>query len=227
MSARARAVPSAGPRATSSSSRSPRSGPDSGTSPSCSGLACLSLRRAPRVLEPLSPAVAAAVPRVEVRRLDLGRRRAWRTDELVVDLADRRDLGGVPTMTPGRGGEVGADQRLFDDAMTEILRDLDHRVARDADQDRRREIGRVDDAVADDEDAFARAVGDRSPPVSRIASSYPARFASPTASIELRSTPVAFAQQVAVGRRALPARHRGADTVLRPSSAVTSPTART
>src|SRR5205823_4280265 len=36
----------------------------------------------------------------------------------------------------------------------------DHAVARDADEDRGREVGRVDDTVADGEDALAGAVGD-------------------------------------------------------------------
>ncbi len=47
-----------------------------------------------------------------------------------------------------------------DDAVAEILRDLDHGVARDADEDRGGEIRRVDDAVAHDEEALARAVRD-------------------------------------------------------------------
>ena len=84
-----------------------------------------------------------------------------RADHLVVDLADRRHLGGRPDHEHLVGEvQVGADERLLDDAVAEILRDLDHGVARDADEDRRGEVGRVDHAVADDEDALARAVGD-------------------------------------------------------------------
>ena len=58
---------------------------------------------------------------------------------LVVDLADRRHLGGGADHEHLVGEvEVGADQRLLDDAVAEILRDLDHRVARDARRGSRR-----------------------------------------------------------------------------------------
>jgi hypothetical protein len=101
------------------------------------------------------------VHRVEVRLLDLLRHRSGRTDDVIVHLADRRHLGGRADHEDLVGEiEIGADQRLLDDAVTEVLRDLDDGVARDADEDRRREVRRVDDAVLDDEDALAGAVGD-------------------------------------------------------------------
>ena len=50
--------------------------------------------------------------------------------------------------------------RLLDDRVTQILRDLDDRVAREAREDPGREVGRVEHAVAHDEDVLARAVGD-------------------------------------------------------------------
>ena len=74
---------------------------------------------------------------------------------------NRRHLGGRPAHEHLVGEvEVGADQRLLDHLVAEVARDLDDRVARDPVQDPGREVGRVDHAVADDEDRLARAVGD-------------------------------------------------------------------
>ena len=80
---------------------------------------------------------------------------------VVVDRAERRHLGGGAAHEHLVGEvEIGADQRLLEHRVAEVLRDLRDRVARDARQDPGREIGRVDDAVAHDEDVLARAVGD-------------------------------------------------------------------
>src|SRR5665213_772701 len=149
---------------TSSSSRASTYGPDSGTGiTSCCktgsvlrlGLGCR------RVLEPVRPAVATTVHGVEVRLLDLHRHRAGTADHVIVDLADRRHLRGRTDHEHLVGEvEVGADQGLLDNAVPEVLRDLDHGVARDADENRRRQVGRVDHAVLDDEDALPGTVGD-------------------------------------------------------------------
>src|SRR5439155_1321762 len=77
----------------------------------------------------------------------------------------RTDVPGRPPPTAGGARLVGevevrADQRLLVHAVAEILRDLDHGVARDSRQDRGREIGREELAVLDEEDVLARAVGD-------------------------------------------------------------------
>ena len=85
----------------------------------------------------MAPALAPPVDRVEVRLLDLLRHGARRPDELVVDLADRRHLGGRADHENLVGEiEVGADDRLLDDAMPEVLGDLDHRVAGDPHENR-------------------------------------------------------------------------------------------
>src|SRR4029079_19109864 len=74
---------------------------------------------------------------------------------------DRRYLGGSAAHEDLVGEiEVGADQVLLDDAVPEILWDLDHGVARESRQDRRGEVRRVHDTVLDDEDVLSRAVGD-------------------------------------------------------------------
>src|SRR5437764_826426 len=59
---------------------------------------------------------------------------------------------------PTRSASISSKRSIV--GPSEILRDLDHAVARDADEDRGGEIGRVDDAVAHDEEALARAVRD-------------------------------------------------------------------
>src|SRR3954464_8985131 len=82
---------------TSSSSRSSTYGPESGTGlTSCFTAGACSRRRlgSRRILEPVRPAVAAPVHRVEGRLLDLDGDRARPADDVVVDLADRRHLGG-------------------------------------------------------------------------------------------------------------------------------------
>src|SRR6266516_3365524 len=126
---------------------------EQGVSPVCR---CSSLGRgALGVLEPLRPALAAASNGVDVRRLELERDRA--DAELdVVDLPQRSHLSGGAAHE-GLVGEVEirADQALLDDAVADVLRDLDHRVARDPGQDRGGEVGRVDHAVLDDEDVLA------------------------------------------------------------------------
>src|SRR5581483_930011 len=156
-SGRARACPSGArrPRALPRARRdtAPRAGPRR--------LPASRLRAARRVLEPLRPALAAAVHGVEIRLLQLDRHRTGRADDVVVDLADRRHLGrGADHEHLVCEVEIGSDERLLDDAVAEILRDLDDRVARYPDEDRRRKIRRVDDAVAHDEDALAGAVRD-------------------------------------------------------------------
>src|SRR6266566_9673947 len=93
-----------------------------------------------RSLEPLRPALAAPANRVEVRLLEL-ERDLTDADDVVVDLADRRHLGGRARHEDlVCEVEVGADQVLRDDLVAEILRDLRHAVPRDAGQDRRREV---------------------------------------------------------------------------------------
>src|SRR3954471_3248331 len=144
---------------TSSSSRSSRNAPDSGTGRA----SCFTSRllRGRRVLEPVAPAVATALARVEVRLLDLARDRSRPADDVVVDLTDRRHLGGRADHEHLVGEvQVGADQVLLDHRVAEVLCDLHDRVARDPGEDRRREIGRVQHAVADQEQALAGAVGE-------------------------------------------------------------------
>src|SRR5215212_537666 len=116
--------------------------------------------RALGVLEPLRPALAAPPHRIQVSRLQLERHRP--DSELdVVDLPERRHLRGGAAHEGLVGEvEVGTDQALLDHSIAEILGDLDHSVARDPRQDRGREVGRVDDAVLDDEDVLAGPVGD-------------------------------------------------------------------
>src|SRR3954470_12286764 len=162
---------------TSSSSRSPIQGRASGTSFRAGGagsrfsraerrdkLATRKMRqhfsglsfcgRSFGVLEPLRPALAAPAHGVEIGRLELERNRAHAEPD-VVDLTDGSHLSGGAAHEGLVGKvEIGADQALLDDAVAEILRDLDHRVACDAGQDRGREVGRVDDPVLDDEDVL-------------------------------------------------------------------------
>ena len=124
---------------TSSSSRSPRYGPESGTdSTSCFTPA----RRASRRARTRATGSSARCARARCRGTP-----AWISSvtgpggpiDLVVDLADRRHLGGRPDHEHLVGEiEVGADERLLDDAVAEILRDLDHGVARDARRGSRR-----------------------------------------------------------------------------------------
>src|SRR3954447_22896959 len=93
---------------TSSSSRSSRNAPESGTGRA----SCFTSRllRGRRVLEPVTPAVGAALAGVEVRLLDLARDRPRAADDVVVDLADRRHLGGRAHHEHLVGEvEVGAD----------------------------------------------------------------------------------------------------------------------
>src|SRR5438874_4738458 len=112
------------------------------------------------VLEPLGPALAAAARGIQVVLLDLERDRPD-ADLDVIDRPQRRHLGGRPGHERLVGEvEVRADQRLLVHAVAEVLRDLDHGVARDSRQDRGREIGREELAVLDEEDVLARAVGD-------------------------------------------------------------------
>src|SRR5215218_10061727 len=104
-----------------------------------------------RVLEPLGPAFALAAARVEVCRLQLLCHRPGRPDLAVVDLADRRHLGGGAGHEDlVRSDEVGPDEVRLLDGVAEVLRDLDQRVARDAGQDRGRERRRRDLPVLDD-----------------------------------------------------------------------------
>src|SRR5215208_6918436 len=117
--------------------------------------------RARGVLEPMRPPFAAATHRVEEGRLDLARDRPRWADLLIVDRADGRHLRRGPRHEHLVGEiEVGADQARLLDAIAEILRDLDDRVARHPGEDRGGEVGRVDDAVLDDEDVLAGAIGD-------------------------------------------------------------------
>src|SRR5262249_19369547 len=135
-SGRARAAPSGALRARAP----PRARRD--TAPRAGPVALLASRlfgviRGRCDLEPLGPAVAAPVHGVEVGRLDFLRDGAGLPDHLVVDLANRRHLGSRPDHEHlVREVEVGADDRLLDHTMTEILRDLDHGVAGDAHEDR-------------------------------------------------------------------------------------------
>src|SRR5439155_1130052 len=111
-------------------------------------------------LEPLPPALARAPHRVQVPLLDLERNRPD-AELVVVDGPQRRHLGGGAAHEHlVREIEVGADQLLLHDLVAEILRDLLDRVARDPGQDPGGEVGRREDAVADDEDVLAGAVGD-------------------------------------------------------------------
>ena len=87
------------------------------------------------VVEPLRPPLALAADGVEVRRLQLQRDSAD-AELVVVDRAQRRHLGGGAAHEHLVGQvEVGADERLLDHAVAEVLGDLLDRVARDARQD--------------------------------------------------------------------------------------------
>ena len=97
-----------------------------------------------------------------VRLLDLARDRAR-----IADQRGRRPTrsGAISAAVPGHEhlvGEVqlGADDLPLHDLVAEVGGDLHDRVAGDAGQDRRREVGRRDLAVLDDEDALAGAVRD-------------------------------------------------------------------
>ena len=89
----------------------------------------------------------------------------------VVDLADRRQLGGRAGQEDFVGDvEVVAGERGLDDFEAPVAGDLDDRMARDAVEDAV-EWRRSDLAVADDEDVLARAFGDEARVSSMIASS--------------------------------------------------------
>src|SRR5690606_15840195 len=97
------------------------------------------------VRQPLVVVGGAAAHEVEVGGLQLGGDGAGgpAADRAVVDLAHRRDLGG------GAGHEdlVGdveevAGEALLDDLVAALAGQGDHRVARDAAQDRRAHRGR-------------------------------------------------------------------------------------
>src|SRR5688572_3939106 len=108
-----------------------------------------------RVVEPLRPALALAAHRLQVRLLDLERDRPD-TELVVVDRAKRRHLGGGAAHEHLVGEiEVGANEVGLLDRVPEVLRDLDDRVPRDPRKDRRRECGRGDRSVLDDEDVLA------------------------------------------------------------------------
>ena len=97
-----------------------------------------------RVVDPLPPALAPAGDRVLVGLLEL-ERDGPDADLVVVDRVHRRDLDGRAGHEDLVGHvEVGADQRLLDHRVAEVLRDLDDRVAGDPRQDRRGQVRRED-----------------------------------------------------------------------------------
>src|ERR671918_2426664 len=151
-------LPERSTSATSSSSRSSSQGLESPIV-----LTAATLRRGGRHLddvEPVAPALAVALHRVEVCLLQLTRDRT-NADLAVVDRPDGSHLGRRADHEHLVGEiQVGADQQRLLDAMPEVLGDLDDRVARDARQDRHRERRRVQDVVLHDEDVLARPVGD-------------------------------------------------------------------
>ena len=107
-------------------------------------------------------ALVPAVDHLEERFLQFARDRAAAAgaDLAPVDFADRRDFGGGA----GEEGLVGDVQVVAGDAprrdrVAQLRGERDHAVARDAHQ-RRGQLRLVNTAVLDDEQVFARALGD-------------------------------------------------------------------
>ena len=120
--------------------------------------------RAGRVLEPVAPSARCA--RARCRGTPAGSRASpGRVGpiEVVVDLAHRRHLGGGAAHEDLVGQvEVGADQRLLDDLGGRgscAIWMIESRVI-PCRIDGLEQVRRVEDAVLDDEDVLARAVGD-------------------------------------------------------------------
>src|SRR3954467_6602233 len=114
-------------------------------------------------VEPLAVALGAAVERVLERALDGARDLAGvaLADRMVVDLAQRRELGGRAGDEHLVGEvELGAGDVALDHLKAEVVRDLDDRLAVDAVEDRGRLRRREDPPVAHDEDVLARALAD-------------------------------------------------------------------
>jgi hypothetical protein len=86
-----------------------------------------------------------------------------RADRVVVDLADRRQLGrGSRHEDLVREVQLAAGDVALDDRVPEVAGDLDRRQAVDAAEDVRRVARRGDHAVLDEEEVLARALADHS-----------------------------------------------------------------
>src|SRR3954447_6787256 len=115
---------------TSSSSRSSRYAPESGTV-----RVTLTLRRrlaGGHDVEPLRPTLVRALHRVQIGPLDLRGDRPRSADLVVVHRVHRRDLrGGAGHEELVRDVEIRPDQSLLHDRIAEVGLHLDDRVARD------------------------------------------------------------------------------------------------
>ena len=136
----------------------------------------------------------AAVQGVLELGLDHARGLARVAEFVVVDLADRHQLGRGAVQEDLLGEvELRARDVALDDRVAEVAGDLDHRFAVDPVKDRRGVTGRDELALAEEEDVLARSLADEAALVEQDRLVEAGVALSVLARIEFRYWPEAFA----------------------------------